>query len=298
MVFDSGAKKQPGCGKIETIDMMTLTEIKKLLAEHGASPRKGLGQNFLFESAAIRNIVAAGNIRHGDTVLEIGPGIGNLTVNLAVPAKRVVAVEKDPVMVEILKTSLAGIGNVTIINEDILRFDETALPASYKIVANLPFYLTAPAIRKFLESESPPEMMALVIQKEVAQRICAAPPAMSLLAVSVQFYADPAIIGYISKKSFWPAPNVDCAIIKITPRRIPKDKNFAAEFFKVAKAGFSHPRKQLANNFAATFKLGRAKTEQWLESAAIQPARRAETLTVEEWESLARSLDSPAKKIL
>jgi 16S rRNA (adenine1518-N6/adenine1519-N6)-dimethyltransferase len=161
---------------------------------------------------------------------------------------------------------------------------------SYKVIANLPFYLTAPVIRKFLEAEAQPELMVLIIQKEVAQRICAKPPDMSLLAVSVQVYAEPKIISYIPQKSFWPSPKADGAIIKITTNNkqliINRDL-----FFKIVKAGFSQPRKQLINNLSKKLKADKMKVESWLWKNNIQPTQRAETLTIGNWLNLAKSFN-------
>ncbi|MDO8536935.1 MAG: rRNA adenine dimethyltransferase family protein, partial [bacterium] len=171
----------------------------------------------------------------------------------------------------------------------------------YKIVANLPFYITAPVIRRFLEisdTEFRPTEMILMIQKEVAQRICAKPPKMNLLAVSVQFYSKPEIIGYVSKKSFWPQPKVDAGIIKITPLIAIDKKPLRPElFFSIVKAGFSHPRKQISNNLSkelATDHLNKLKLEKeminlWLLKNKIKPERRAETLDITDWTNLAES---------
>lgn len=171
------------------------------------------------------------------------------------------------------------------------------MPKNYKVVANLPFYVVSPIMRKFLESDNPPKEMILGVQKEVGQRICATPPEMSLLAVSVQFYAEPKIISYISKKSFWPQPKVDSVIIKIKLNLIQKthDRSFFAQienrdlFFKIVRAGFSQPRKQLINNLSQKLNLDRQKIEKWLFKNRIRPVQRAETLTIEDWLNLSKS---------
>lgn len=173
-------------------------------------------------------------------------------------------------------------------------------------MANLPFYLTAPVIRKFLESENRPKEMVLVVQKEVGQRICAKPPEMSILAVSVQFYvhplksneagakqfngAGPEIIAFISKKSFYPPPRTDGAILKISAFNQREKSAFNQWFFKIVKAGFSHPRKQLINNLSGGLKMDRANVKSWLLKNNIRPEQRAETLAVEDWINLAKSL--------
>jgi len=158
---------------------------------------------------------------------------------------------------------------------------------SYRVVANLPYYITSPVLRMFLEAEKKPELLALMVQKEVAQRICAKPPDMSMLAVSTQFYAVPKIIAYVRKTAFWPRPKVDSAIVKIVPN---KEKPVVAPdtFFRVVKAGFKQPRKQLANNLATELNLSRQETESLLKKADIKPEQRAETLSLKDWINLAK----------
>ena len=277
------------------MDLTDKQNVQLLLKKHGLKPLKRFGQNFLIDGELPQKLVAAAQIGAQDTVLEIGPGIGAITRTLAQKAKRVIAVEKDRNMVEILKETVGNFENVEIICDDIRRSD---LPLNfgggptsqkYKVVGNLPFYLTAPVIRKFLEmSEVGPQSMTLVVQKEVAQRICAKPPKMSILANSVQFYADPEMISVISKKSFFPQPKVDAALIKITPRPTPMgDKDL---FFKIVKAGFSQPRKQLIGNLSKGLRINRKTVEDWLLKTKIRPAQRAETLDVGDWINLSQEI--------
>jgi 16S rRNA (adenine1518-N6/adenine1519-N6)-dimethyltransferase len=273
------------------------------------TPKKRLGQNFLTQIGVIQKLVAAANIQPGQTILEIGPGTGNLTAELVKTGNKVIVVEKDREMIEILKERLPHCGGPTpassrgldprnnqlrIINQDALRFDETAIAPPYKIAANLPFYLAAPLIRKFLESQNPPLSLTVIVQKEVAQRICAQPPQMSLLAISVQFYASVKIIDYISRGSFWPAPKVDCAILQIEPHIKEGDiyeAKFIAKFFQIAKAGFSHPRKQLAGNLANGLNLDKIQITAGLAKNNLAPECRAETLTVENWIGLTQTFE-------
>lgn len=281
---------------------------RRYLKNQGIKPQKKLGQNFLSERGIIQKLLTVANIKSGETILEIGPGTGNLTAELAKTGNPVIAVEKDPRMVKIFQQErFLCVGRthgfrgsdprttkVELIAADILKFDETQIDPPYKIVANLPFYLTAPVIRKFLESANPPLLMAIIVQKEVAQRICAKPPQMSLLAVSTQFYADTKIIGRVSKNCFWPRPKVDAAILRIVPLvRVGEraDKQFIQRFFKIVKVGFSHRRKQLAGNLAEGLQCDRAKTENWLRRNNIQPNQRAETLAVDDWIRLACTFD-------
>ena len=268
-----------------------------MLEKYKIHPLKGLGQNFLVNKGAVKMVINAADIKPDEVILEVGPGLGALTEELAKKAKKVIAVEKDRKMVEILKETLKGFENIEIVRGDILKL-KLQIPKPYKIVANLPFHLTAPVIRKFLESANTPEEMILVVQKEVGQRICSKVPDMNLLAVSVQFYAEAKIIDYIPRKSFWPRPKVDAAIIKI---QITKSKlqNFAKFglakektdlFFKVVRAGFSQPRKQLINNLSQGLKLNRVKVEGWLKKNGIHSTQRAETLTLKDWIKLTKSI--------
>jgi len=289
--------------------MVTLKELKNSLKKHRLRPSKKLGQNFLIDKTSIRKIIAAADLQPGDVVLEIGPGPGSLTQELAKRVTKVIAVEKDKNMVAILKEQLEclNVRNVQVVLGDILKIEPRSfaksrgeIENSFKIVGNLPFYLTAPVIRKFLESENPPKEMILVVQKEVAQRICAKPPDMNLLAVAVQFYASPSqisskfararpkIISYISRRSFWPSPKVDSAIIKIVPHNGTRTV-LVPLFFKIVRAGFSQPRKQLANNFSKMLKLDKETVKSWLWKNHIKPEQRAETLTLEDWKNLTKS---------
>jgi len=273
----------------------------------GWRPSKGLGQNFLVSKEILKKIIKAAELKSSDIVLEIGPGIGTLTQELAKKVKKVIAVEKDRKMIEILREMLKGlprtepkvlvrgwnVRNVEIIRGDILKLDPKPYALKpYKVVANLPYYIVSPVIRKFLESKNPPKEMILMVQKEVAKRICAKPPKMSILAVSVQFYAKTEILFYVSKNSFWPRPKVDGAVIKIVPKEpstrpgLVVNKNL---FFKVVKAGFSQPRKQLVNNLANGSKLNKEGVKKWLLKNKINPTQRAETLEIKDWLNLTRT---------
>lgn len=275
------------------MNLFLITTIKDLLKKHEAKPLKNLGQNFLIDRQVAKKIIEAADLSPSDNVLEIGPGFGTLTSMLAPKIKKIIAIEKDPKMSEVLRETLKDFNNIEIIQADILKLDpKTYLLSPYKIVANLPYYITSPLIRKFLESiELSPTLITLMIQKEVAQRICAKPPNMSILAISVQFYAEAKIISYVSKKSFWPQPKVDSAIIKIKPQVKTNKKEINNDlFFKVVRAGFSQPRKQLINNLSKELKIDKMKTREWLLKNKIQPTQRAERLNVEDWIALSKNL--------
>lgn len=277
------------------VDLFSKKTINYLLKKYKAEPSRGLGQNFLIDKGVIRIIASAAQLSPEDTVLEIGPGLGSLTQELARRVKAVISVEKDGRMVDVLKETLQDFKNTKIIQGDILniKLAREVIPSRYKVVANLPFYITAPVIRHFLEMvniESRPVEMILMTQKEVAQRICSKPPKMNLLAVSVQFYAKPEIISYISKKSFWPQPKVDAAIIKITPLIATDNKSTDADlFFKIVKAGFSHPRKQIGNNLSKELELTKEQISIWLSKNNTQPSQRAENLNIKDWINLAQN---------
>jgi 16S rRNA (adenine1518-N6/adenine1519-N6)-dimethyltransferase len=266
--------------------------VKGLLKKYCISPSKGLGQNFLIDKNVVRKFIEACNLEVKDIVLEVGPGIGSLTQALAKKAKKVIAVEKDLRMCKILKETMEKFRNVEVIQDDIrkITYSEFRIRNSYKLIGNLPFYLTAPVIRKFLEyNEARPRYMVFMVQKEVGQRICARPPKMSILAVSVQFYAQPKIISYVSKKSFWPFPKVDSAIIKIIPKKKWSRTVLDRSFFRVVKAGFYHPRKQLINNLSKELEIEKEKVRKWLLKNDIKPEQRAETLTIKDWLNLTKS---------
>lgn len=272
--------------------------IKSLLNKYRTRPFKGWGQNFLIDKSILRKIVESAHLQPDDIILEIGPGIGTLTRELAKRVKKVIAIEKDKKMVEILKETLKDFGNVKIFQGDILKSKIQYLISNiqYKVVANLPYYIVSPVTRKFLEKvEVKPRYMILMVQKEVAQRICARPPEMSLLAVSVQFYSKPEILFYVPKNSFWPQPKVDGATIKIVPNSplvfstIVKNASKKSLFFRIVKAGFSQPRKQIANNLSKMLKLDKEEIKQWLLKNKIEPSQRAETLSIEDWIKLTKS---------
>jgi len=264
--------------------------IKKLLTKkYGAFPLKKLGQVFLIDKKIIKKIIKSADLKEKDIVLEVGPGVGNLTQEIAKKVKKTIIVEKDPRMIEILKNNLENFKNIKIIKGDILKLETKKMNIKkYKIVANIPYYLTFALIRKFLEKEKQPEVMVLMVQKEVAQRICAKPPKMTLLSVSVQFYANVGIISYVSKNSFWPKPKVDSAILKIVPKskKLFVDSNL---FFKIVKAGFSQPRKQLVNNLSKKLKLNKEKIRTWFLKNNIQPNQRAQSLSLKDWLKLTKT---------
>jgi 16S rRNA (adenine1518-N6/adenine1519-N6)-dimethyltransferase len=260
-----------------------------LLREYGLRADKGLGQNFLQDPSAFEKILAAAGIEEGDTVLEIGPGLGSLTRYLAARARRVVAVEIDRRLFPALRSVLAPYANVHLIEGDILAFPPGQLVESpdYLVVANIPYYITSAVMRHLLEASTRPHRIVLTIQREVAERICAVPGDLGLLALSVQVYGRPRITGHIPAEAFYPSPKVDSAVLCMDSYAEPViPYPLLDRFFRLAKAGFSQRRKTLRNALSAGLGIARPQAEDLLQIAGINPNRRAETLSLEEWRRL------------
>jgi 16S rRNA (adenine1518-N6/adenine1519-N6)-dimethyltransferase len=274
--------------------------VMQVVRRYRIDPKRSLGQNFLIDAGHLDQIAAAADLAPTDTVLEIGPGVGTLTRRLAAQAGHVVAVELDDRLIELLRADFAGQPHVQIVHGDILAIEPPALLAGhvpeslvtgYKVVANLPYYITSLVLRHLLEASPPPSLAVVMVQKEVAERICATPGDLSLLAVSVQFYAIPRIVQRVPAGAFYPAPKVDSAVLRLEVRPQPAVTSVSPqEFFDVVRAGFRQKRKQLANSLSAGLDLPKTAVQSALASAAIDPKRRAETLTLEEWGSLCLAL--------
>ena len=279
-----------------------LAETKQLLRRFNLRARKRLGQRFLIDGDVLQRILSAAELTADDIVLEVGPGLGILTRELAQRARRVIAIELDDKLANFLKQELVSFPNVMIINEDILKIEPATLlakPERYKVVANLPYYITSPVLRHFLEATLKPDLMVVMVQKEVAEAIVAGPGKRSLLSISVQFYGRPTIIGKVPANSFYPAPEVDSAILRIDlyPKPAVAVDNTEG-FFGTVRAGFASPRKQLANSLAQGLGWPKADVLSVLAEASIAPQRRAETLTLEEWAQLRQAYVQWQKKVL
>jgi 16S rRNA (adenine1518-N6/adenine1519-N6)-dimethyltransferase len=268
---------------------------KLLLDQYGILPKKSLGQNFLHDPNSLEKIVTTAQLTPQDTVLEIGPGTGALTEVLARAAGKVIAVEVDDRLQPVLSARLKPYPNVKVLYEDILQAYIPALVGAgeYVVVANLPYYITSAILRHLLESERRPRRLVLTVQSEVAERLIAKPGDMSVLAVSAQFYGKPQIVNKIKPGAFWPRPDVDSAVIRMDTFAaplvsVPDD----VTFFRVVRAGFGQKRKQLKNSLADGLALTSEAAVALLERAAVDPRRRAETLTLEEWAALTRALAS------
>ena len=264
-----------------------MTHVMELVRRYGIDPKRSLGQNFLVAENHLDQIVAAADLSPDDAVLEIGPGLGTLTARLAAQAGAVVAVELDDRLIELLRADFADRPHVTIVHGDILKLDPAALvPADrpYKVVANLPYYITSAVLRHLLEADRRPDLAVVMVQREVAERICAGPGDLSLLAVSVQFYAAPRIVHHVPAGAFYPPPKVDSAVLRLDVRPQPAVVDVSpAAFFAAARAGFGQKRKQLANSLAAGLALPKTAVVAALVQAGVDPTRRAETLTLAEW---------------
>jgi len=261
-------------------------------------PKKSFGQNFLKNEGIADKIVEAADLGNEDIVIEIGPGTGILTERLVSKSKEVWAIEKDFDLVTKLKKNISA-KNLKLIHQDALWFDLSLL-SSYKVVANIPYNITSPLIRKFIEGDQKPELMVLMVQKEVAERICAKSgnSERGLLTLIVEFYADAEILFEVPRKEFYPAPNVDSAVIKL---KVKSEKLKVDEklFFQVVKAGFASKRRQIHNSLAATLRLDKKTTEELLKKSNIDLMLRAEDLTLDQWILLSsnyKNLRSEAKE--
>jgi len=264
--------------------------ISALLKQYGLRPNKKLGQNFLQDPFTLASIVSAAEIEPTDTVLEIGPGLGSLTRYLAQSGRQVIAVELDQNLIPPLRAVTAAYDNINIIQGDILKLsiEELTQESNYLVVANIPYYITSAIIRHLLGNEHKPRRIVLTLQKDVAKRICATPGDMSLLALSVQVYGQPQIAKHIPAGAFFPAPKVDSAVLCIDIYPTPQVKTeLLNTFFKLLKAGFSQKRKTLRNSLSAGLHIPPLEAESLLKQADIDPMRRAETLSIQEWSVLA-----------
>lgn len=250
--------------------------------------KKFLGQHFIKNKAIIKKLIFAAELSEKDLVLEIGAGTGMLTEEILKNAKKVLAIEKDKILCEFLKKKFENQKNIEIICKDVLKLDPASYnlrPATYKIVANIPYYITGRLLRKIFEEWPMPKLIVLTLQKEVAKRICAKPPKMNLIAILVQYHAVPKIVGYVPKAAFRPQPKVDSAIIKIVPKssfilRV-QGKRTRQEFFKLVKLGFLHPRKFLIRNLSTKF--SKEKLSLIFSQLNIKPTARAGEISLDTW---------------
>lgn len=270
----------------DELDLTNIHELRNLLYAHHMRPNKAFGQNFLVDRAILQRIIEAAEIEPTDQVLEVGAGTGVLTRELAQHARRVVAVELERDMLALLAKTTGEFRNVELLARNLLYLDpqEVFEQEPYKLVANLPYYITAPTFRHFLESGNPPRLLVVMVQYEVAQRIVAGPGDLSLLGVSIQFYGQPKIIAHVPARAFYPAPKVDSAILRVDLRnQVPLTREERDSFFPLVQAGFAERRKQLHNSLTHHLHKKNEEVRASLTAANIDPSRRAETLSIEDW---------------
>ena len=270
----------------DEIDLTNIRELRNFLYAHHIRPNKAFGQNFIVDHSILLRIVEAAEIHVDDQVLELGAGTGVLTRELAKHARRVVAVELEREMLSLLVKTTRNYTNVELLERNLLYVDPTEVFGSepYKLVANLPYYITAPTFRHFLESANQPRLFVVMVQYEVAQRIVAGPGDMSLLGVSIQFYGKPSIIEHVPARAFYPAPKVDSAILRIDLKdEVPLTPRQRDSFFRLVQAGFSQRRKQVHNSLTHGLHRKNVEVQAGLLAANIDPSRRAETLSIEDW---------------
>ncbi len=303
----------------------------KICKENNIKPARSRGQNFLIKESVYDSIIAGADLKEDDVVLEVGPGLGFLTEKLSKKVKKVIAVELDDKLANILKFKFKkeGIDNIEVLNENVLdlvsNFQFSIINdqsiKNYKIVANLPYNITSIFLRKFLEADNKPQSRTLMLQKEVAERIVASPGKMSLLAVSVQYYAEPKIIKYVAKEDFWPVPAVDSAVIQLIIKTTPtlpfakggekaslpfnkgdlkilpflkgvprRGEGFEVEkdFFRLVKHGFSSKRKMLKNNLAGAYQASQEEIEKKLTKIGLNTKARAQELSLDDWKNLSQ----------
>lgn len=273
---------------------------KDIVDKHGFKFSKSLGQNFLIDDNVIDKIIDGARVKEGDKVIEVGPGIGTLTREMAKRAEKVVAVEIDKNLIPILKETLADFDNTEVINEDILKVDinklvdEKLSGGPVKLIANLPYYITTPIVMKFLEEDIPVTDIVVMVQKEVADRMNAVPSTKDYgaLSVAVQYYCDTEIVAKAPRHMFIPQPKVDSTVIGL---HIREEKKYKADneqlFFKTVKAAFGQRRKTLLNSLSSMGVLDKAKIKEVLAEAGIDEKRRGETLSIEEFAHLSNIIN-------
>ena len=269
----------------------SLLDAPKVLKKYGILPKKSLGQNFVINQSVLDAVVSAAGLNGHEEVIEIGAGLGTLTIELAQRAGRVFAVEIDKRLIPVLRAVLQDFENVTLLHTDFLQVDpgELVSRSAYSVVANIPYNITSALIRHLMESSIAPERVVLTMQREVAQRITGSPGNMSLLALSVQIYGSAVITAHIPADWFYPIPEVDSAVLRIDIYDEPVvPRNVIPVIFNLARAGFGQKRKKLRNSLAAVMSSTPAEVEQLLGRAGIQPKSRAQELSIQDWEKIAQ----------
>lgn len=260
-----------------------------ILGHMDVKPKKGLGQHWLYDEQTLESICDSANVQRGDTVLEVGPGLGTLTAKLLERGAKVVAVEFDEALAKKLAANNTN-DSLTVIHQDILQFDLTSLPKGYKVVANIPYYLTSNLIRVLCESPNPFTRAAILIQKEVAERVAAKPGQMSLLSVSAQYYCDVSLGVVVPAELFTPPPKVDSQVLELHFRENPLFTDVdTKQFFRLVKAGFSQRRKTLVNSMSGSLGVSKDEIRSILAVSNTTENIRAQALSLADWHALYRA---------
>lgn len=269
------------------MDLTNPDQLKVALELAGLRARKGLGQHFLVDQDSLQAVIGAGELQADDVVVEVGPGLGVMTLPLTQRVSKVIAVELDEELADLLLRDKPD--NLEVWQDDVLKLDFRKLPDKYKVVANIPYYLTSKLVQLFLEAPKPPQRMSLLIQKEVAQRITAKPGQMSVLAVSVQYYGKPELVTVVERHKFWPAPKVDSAVLQVEVYDKPLFESDRSKFFRLVKAGFGERRKMLKNSLAGGLNISIELAGDLVLAADLLSTARAQELDMDAWGRLYRA---------
>lgn len=265
------------------MDLSRVEDVRTAMKLAGVKPNKALGQHFLVDRPSLEAIVDAAAVTRHDVVLEIGPGLGVMTRPLTRQAAHVYAVETDHTLADLLRRGAPD--NLEVVEQDIMEFDLARLPTGYKMIANIPYYLTSKIFRMMLAGPSRPSVMSVLIQKEVAERIAASPGKLSILALSVQYYGHPEIVRIVERHKFWPSPAVDSAVLRVVVEgpAFPADEH---KLFRLIKAGFGEKRKQLKNALSGGLNLTTELSARLIKDSGLPATARAQELSLADWERL------------
>ena len=273
----------------------------KTLKKYQIHPSKSLGQNFLIDRGVLDRLIEEAKLTNLDPVLEVGPGLGVLTKELAQRAKKVVAVELSGKLAKACQKECQNFTNIKIINQDILQLDlaKLSLGQNYKVVSSLPYQITSPFLRKLIDADQGPKLIVLLVQKELAERIAAQPGDSNrgFLSVLIQLFYQSEIARGVAGESFYPVPRVESAILKLIPVQENYPVKDLSEFSKFLQAGFGHKRKKLTNSLSLNLSLNKEKIIEAVESCGLEDNIRAESLTIENWIELDRSINAKSAKV-
>ena len=279
-----------------------IDQLKEQLRRHHLWAKKSLGQNFLVDENALNAVVQAAELSPDDHVVEVGAGTGLLTTRLAPLVGRLTSLEYDESLLPLLRENTASFKNVEVLHQDALKFQVSSVQEvsdknlkfkieNYKVVANIPYYITSPLIKHFLTQEVQPSVLVFLIQKEVAEKICSKKKGKTVLTIETQVFGEPEVVATVPASSFYPSPKVDSAVLRVRVYDKPLvDETMMGSFIKVLHAGFSQKRKKLTNSLAAGLHIKAEEAKAFLERAGIDPGARAEHLEVADWERLTKTI--------